>query len=120
MVGISHDEVGSDEDLAREVILVARSIAPCIATFEEGDPRQRDALAVIRRVYQALEVRGSHMVASEQSGSTAVRYAAVETAFDGQPARALRTLCAEVGMGGHSQGVFPTGRPISRVWPEAY
>ncbi len=118
MVPITHSEVGANEDLAREVLIVARTIAPCLATVEEGSELKKDALAVIRRVYNELSGRGNTLVKSQRMGPAAVEYRDVESAFAGQPTRALRALCGASRTSGHSVGSFPTDRPISRVWPE--
>ena len=116
---IVHNDIGSDEDLAREILIVARGIAPCISIFEEDSEEGRDAVAVLRRVYKTLAARGSQMVKSQRVGSASVEYADIESAFSGQPARALRSLCsASAERGAHSQADFPADRPISRVWPE--
>lgn len=117
---ITHQNVGPDEDLAREILVVARDIAPCISSLAEGSEEQKDAVAILKRVYKTLVARGSQMVKSQRIGSASVEYADVESAFDGQPRRALRALCAASGgsRAGHSVGSFPQTRPISRVWPE--
>lgn len=115
---ITHDQIGSDEDLAREVLVVGRDIAPCLSSFPDGSEEQKDALAILRRVYKTLAQRGSMLVRSQSVGSASVNYAAIDSAFDGQPRRALRSLCAAVSVEGHSVGSFPPERPISRLWPE--
>lgn len=117
---ITHDLIGRDEDLAREVLIVARDIAPCILSFADGSENQKDALAVLKRVYADLSVRGSRAVRSQSVGSASVSYADIDSAFDGQPRRALRTLCGAATLSGLARGSFPLERPISRLWPETY
>lgn len=117
---ITHDKIGTDEDLAREVLIVGRDIAPCISSFVDDSEEQKDALAILRRVYKDLAGRGSRFVKSQSSGSSSVTYADIESAFDGQPRRALRALCAGTAAGGLSVGSFPLERPVSRIWPETY
>lgn len=118
-MAIKFNDIGNDEDLARVVLIEARRIAPCIDAFPDDSEEQKNAIAVIRRVYKNLAARGSQLIKSQRIGSAAVEYAAIESAFDGQPARSLRSLCAASAVGGaHSLGSFPKARPISRVWPE--
>lgn len=112
-------QVGPDDDLAREVLIVARGIAPCITSFEDNSELQMDAIAILKRVYSTLATRGSQMVKAQRVGSASVEYFDVESAFVGQPSRALRSLCSGMAdNAAHSQGAFPADRPISRVWPE--
>lgn len=118
---ISFSDVGADEDLAREILAIGRTIAPCLNTLEWGDDARDDAVSILRRVYKTAAARGSQMVKSQRLGGASVEYADVADVFEGQPTRALRALCAEVSgrpQRGHSVGVFPAARPISRVWPE--
>ncbi|QZY52918.1 hypothetical protein [Leucobacter tenebrionis] len=117
---ITHDMVGTDEDLAREVLLVARGIAPCISSFADGSEEQKDAIAILRRVYKDITARGLRFVKSQRIGSAAVDYGAITSAFDGDPTRALRALCSSTNGQGLSLGSFPKERPVSRIWPERY
>lgn len=119
---ITHDKIGLDEDLAREIILIALDIAPCLATFPDDSEPQKNALAVLRRVYKGLAPRGSQLVKSQRTGSSSVEYFDIQNAFAGQPTRALRALCspAAASDAGHSRGSFPKERPIGRVWKETY
>jgi hypothetical protein len=116
---ITPDKVGADEDLAREVLIMARSIAPCIRSFADGSEDQKDALAILKRVYREAEDRGSRNVKSERTGPGAVEWV-VRSAFDGDPRAALRALCAAASSGGQPLGSFPNERPISILWPETY
>lgn len=117
---ITHDRIGSDEDLAREVIVVARSIAPCIFSLGDLSDEEDNALAILRRVYKDILGRGSRLVKAQRIGSASVDYTEVASAFDGQPRRALRALCSPEPAAGHSAGNFPRDRPIARLWPERY
>lgn len=116
---ITPDKIGADEDLAREVLIMARSIAPCISSFPDGSEEQKDAIAIVKRVYAECEDRGSRNVKSERTGPGAVEWV-VRSAFDGDPRAALRALCAAVSTAGQPLGSFPTERPIERLWPETY
>lgn len=119
-MAITWNQVGSDEDLGREVLIVARDIAPCLDSFEDGSEEQKNALAILRRVFKDITGRGSRFVKSQSVGPASVTYTDVQSAFDGQPRRALRALCASGGSGGLPRGSFPLERPVSRLWPETY
>lgn len=115
---ITHEQIGTDEDLAREVLVIARDIAPCLDSLTGED--EKNALAILRRVYKDIAGRGARFVKSQSSGSSSVTYTGIESAFDGQPRRALRALCASEPASGHSVGSFPLDRPVARIWRERY
>lgn len=116
---ITHDQLGSDEDLAREVLVVAHDIAPCLDSLDTE--AEKNALAVLKRVYKSAAARGSRMVKSQSIGPARVEYdVAIESAFEGIPRRALRALCGAASTGGAPRGSFPEERPVSRLWPESY
>ncbi|GGH34204.1 hypothetical protein [Microbacterium album] len=117
---ITHDQIGSDEDLAREVLIIGRDIAPCLDSFPDGSEQQKDAIAILRRVYKTAAARGSHLIKSQAIGPARVEYADIASAFDGQPRRALRALCGASSAAGLPVGSFPNERPIARLWPERY
>lgn len=119
---ISPDQVGADEDLARELIIMARSIAPCISTFAYDSEEYMTAIAIIKRVYVEAEDRGSRNVKSERTGPGAVEWV-VRSAFDGDPRTSLRALClaaCQPVAAGQPLGSFPVEQPIQRLWPETY
>lgn len=117
---ITHDKLGTDEDLAREVLVVAHSIAPCLASFPDDSEEQKNAIAILRRVYKDSEARGSRMIKGQRIGSAGVDYSDVASAFEGQPTKALRALCTVAPTLGLARGSFPAERPIQRLWPESY
>lgn len=118
---ITHSKVGTDEDLAREILVNARAIAPCIFTFDDESEEQKDALAILRRVYRDVAARGSRSVATQRIGTAAVGYdTAVKSAFQGDPGRNLRSLCGAASDAGMPIGSFPSARPLTRLWPESY
>ncbi|WP_455904716.1 hypothetical protein [Microbacterium sp.] len=118
---ITHDEIGADEDLAREVLVVARDIAPCIFSFDEDSEDRANAVSILKRVFKSAAARGSHLVKGQRIGSAAVDYSDVQSAFDGQPTRALRALCnGSRTTAGHSTASFPDGGIVDRLWPERY
>lgn len=120
---ITPDLVGPDEDLAREILIIARTIAPCIDGFEPESEDGKNALAVLKRVYKELDTvakqRGSRFVKGQTIGPARVEYFEIESAFNGTPRTALRALCEAQPALGAPRGSFPTERPISRLWPEA-
>lgn len=115
---IQHTQIGPDEDLAREVLVMGLSIAPCLSSFADGSEEQKNGAAILKRVYKALAARGSLLIKGQRIGPAAVDYAAVSSAFDGQPRAALRALCGASVKSAAPRGSFPTDRPISRIWPE--
>ncbi|MDI9889970.1 hypothetical protein [Microbacterium sp. IEGM 1404] len=117
---ITHDQLGDDEDLAREVLVVAHDIAPCLSSLATDSEQQKNALAIIRRVYRDTLDRGSRLVKGQRIGSASVDYADIASAFEGQPTRALRAICAARKANAAPRGSFPTDRPLQRLWPEHY
>jgi hypothetical protein len=117
---IKPEDVGTDEDLAREVLIVARDIAPCLHSFADDSEEQKDLLAVLKRVYRDLAARGSMFVKGQGIGSARIEYTAITSAFDGQPRRALLAICGGTSATGGSQGSFPTERALAKLWPESY
>lgn len=119
------DITGVDADLARRILVTARSIAPCLDTLEdeegEGTPKLRsDAISIIKGVAAAGGSRGSHLVKKQNVGPAGVEYNAGSWWSDDDRA-ALRSLCAIAtdATGGHPIGEFPaTSRVVSRMFPE--
>lgn len=110
--------------MARRILAVARSIAPCLDTLEDGaganDPKPRsDAIAILKAVAAVGTARGSQLIKSQRIGPAAIEYN-VGSWFSGDDRAALRGLCslATADDGGHPIGSFPTSRPFRRVWPE--
>ncbi|MFI8593734.1 hypothetical protein ACIGCK_04800 [Microbacterium sp. NPDC078428] len=117
---ISPSDIGTDEDLARRILVRARSIAPCISSFETASESWSDAVAILKSVYSDCVTRGSRSVKSQRVGSASVEYSDLVSAFDGDPSVALRSLCAAASRGGAPAGSFPSERPLARLWPESY
>ena len=108
---ISYDTIGSDEDLAREVLVIARDIAPCIDTLADESDEQKTAIAILKRVFREVATRGPRYVKAQRTGPASVDYREVSSAFDGDPTRALRALCAAA--------TFSSGHPREPLhgWP---
>jgi hypothetical protein len=116
---IKPENLGSNEDLAREVLIIGRDIAPCLDSFPDESEDQKNALAILRRVYTDLASRGSMFVKGQSIGPARIEYAAITSAFAGQPERALRALCGAATTGGVSVGSFPPpASAITQMWPE--
>lgn len=117
---IAWDDITTDEELGREIIVVARDIAPCLDSLV--DEARKDAVAILTRIVADVTLRGSRMVKAQRIGPASVDYADVRSAFAGQPTRALRALCASASTAVQAapRGSFPINRPVSRIWPERY
>lgn len=119
-MAISWNDIGTDEDLARELMVIARGIAPCLSSLDSETEAWKDARAILRRVYKHVTGRGARYVKTQRIAAASVEYTDLESAFDGDPRRGLQSLCASTSAAGHSVGSFPLERPIGRLWPETY
>lgn len=117
---ITATDIGGDEDLARRVLSVARSIAP-IDTVDDYELR-KDAIAILRAVAQSGADRGSMLIANQRVGAAAVAYREVSSWFTDDDRAALRNICTtEAASPQGSVGSFPQpSRLIGRLWPEQY
>lgn len=113
------DFPGVAEDVARRVIVAARSIAPCIDSFPDGSEEKKNALAILRGVAAEAPAAGSRRVRSQAIGPARVDYWDAET-WSAQDRADLRSLCPAPRPTGAPRGSFPRERPISRLWPESY
>lgn len=113
------DFPGVDEDAARRIIVAARSIAPCIDSFEDDTEEKKNALAILRGVAAEAPAPGFRRVRSESAGSVRVDYWDTRT-WNAQDRDDLRSLCTGPKPSGAPRGSFPLERPISQLWPEKY
>lgn len=114
-------DIGSDEDLARRVLVRARVIAPCIDSFEDGSEEKKDAIAILKGVIAELPVPGQGRVKSMSRNGTSVTYAEIVSAFNGDAVAGLRALCPAVESSGGPVGYFPKASGVlARMWPEEY
>ena len=116
---ITPDELGVDEDVARRILVAARSIAPCIDSFEDESEQKKNALAILRGVAAEAPAAGSRRVKDQSIGSARVAYWDAET-WSAQDRAGLRSLCTASAPTGLPRGSFPLERPVSRLWPETY
>lgn len=107
------------EDVARRIIVAARSIAPCIDSFLEGSEEKKNAIAILRGVAAEVPAPGSRRVRAQRIGPASVDYWDAETWLP-EDRRDLRSLCSAVSTAGNPIGSFPQERPLARLWPEKY
>lgn len=112
-----NDITGADENVARRLLVAARSIAPCISSFPDGSEEKKDAIAILLGVLADTPSAGSRRVKNQRIGSAAVEYWNADT-WTPEDRSALRSLCSAASSGGSPLGSFPTSRPLERVWPE--
>lgn len=111
------DIPGVDEDVARTIIVAARSIAPCIDSFADESEERKNAVAILRRVAAEAPPAGSRRVRSQRIGSAAVDYWNADT-WSPEDRSLLRSLCGQSAAPNAPVGSFPESRPIQRLWPE--
>jgi hypothetical protein len=117
---IKPEDIGGDPDASRRIIVLARSIAPCIDFFADGSEAKKDAIAILKGVLAEVMDRGARTVRSQAVGTARVTYE-VGSAFTDDDRDSLRALCGSSSSRGDTPaGSFPKERPIGRVWPEAY
>lgn len=115
---ITPTDIGGDEDTARRLLVLARSIAPCIDSFPDGSEEQKDAVAILKGVLAEQPAAGSRRTRSLSRNGTSMSFTDVDSAFDADSRQALRSLCGSVTSGGMPKGSFPKARPFANVWPE--
>lgn len=118
-VTITHVQIGDDENLARRVLVRARSIAPCIDTLADDSEEQKDAIAILKGVYAEVPPAGSRRVRSKSRNGTSITYGDISAAFTDDDISALRSLCSST-PAGLPVGSFPEGGVFENTWPETY
>lgn len=117
------DLAPASEDLARRIIVYARSIAPCLDTLVDGegdeDPKPRsEAIAILKGVASDVRRRG---VKSQRSGSSAVEYIVSGSTFSAEDRAALRSLCTPPPEPTLPRGSFPLpSTALTRMFPEEH
>ncbi len=108
------------EDVARRILAVARTIAPCLDSLPDESEEKKTAIAILTAVGAEVVARGSRQVASQRIGPAAVVYRDVGSAFTDDDRSALRGLCAAATRApGDPVGSFPKpSRSLERMWPE--
>ena len=120
--GFNPVDLGTDEDLARRILIRARAIAPCMAAWPEGLDTRAYALAILKGVYARAAAMGTGAVASQGRNGTSISLRQLESAWTREDVDGLRSLCSEspAEPAGLPLGSFPRERPLSRLWPEEY
>lgn len=120
MLTPEHFPLAVGEDVARRVLAVARTIAPCLDSLPDDSDEKETAIAILSAVCAEVVARGSRQVASQRIGSASVAYRDVGSAFTDDDRSALRGLCSAVSASaGQPVGSFPRpARALERMWPE--
>ena len=113
------DFPGVAEDVARRILVAARSIAPDIDALPSGSEARKDAVAILRGIAAEVPPPGSRRVRSQSVTSARVEYWNADT-WTLQDRDSLRALCNSPTPTAAPRGSFPLERPISRLWPETY
>ena len=114
MIGPS-DLPGLDANVARRLIAVARSIAPCLDTLV--DEAREDAIAILLGVAAELPAPGTGRMKTQSRNGTSVTWSDYSTAFTADYRSALRALCSTAGTAGAPVGSFPVSTITRRIWP---
>lgn len=115
---ISPDQIGGDENVARRVLVRARSIAPCIDSLADGSEEQLNAIAILSAVVAEIPAPGTGRIRSKTRNGTSVTLADPGSWFSVDDTAALKSLCAAATAAGLPIGHFPTERAFANVWPE--
>lgn len=121
--GIEPSAIGPDENIARRVLMRARRIAPCMATWPEALNLRADAIAILKAVYARATVVGTGAIASQSRNGTSISLRQINSAWTQEDIDDLRALCEQASAspaGAFPQASFPTDRPLSKLWPESY
>jgi len=116
-VTINPDEISGDEDLARRILVRARSIAPCLNSIPDDDDRRKDAIAILKGVVAEVPAPGARRVRSRGRNGTSISYSDIGGAFSDDDMASLRSLC-ETATIGLPIGSFPEARPFAGEWAE--
>lgn len=115
---IRPDQIGTDEDLARRVLVRARYIAPCIDSFADDSEEQKNAIAILKAVVAEIPTPGSGRVRTKSRNGTAITYTDPGSWFSADDTTSLSSLCGSPTLPGLPVGSFPEGRAFQRTWPE--
>jgi hypothetical protein len=117
MVMVPSDLDGYDEDLARRVLMYARTIAPCLDSLT-GENKS-NALAILKGVAKEVAVAVSRQIAGQGLGPANVRYFEVASYFSIDDRAGLRFLCGASIVSAGPRGSFPPpSRHVQNLWPE--
>ena len=120
MAPITHDQIGTDQDRARRVLMRARIIAPCIVTLEDSEA-VANALAILRGAYAELPDEGERRLRRMSRNGTGVDLDAAGPMFTTEDEASLRALCTVAVIAEPPSiplGSFPSDTLFERLWPE--
>lgn len=117
-MAITPTDLGGDEDTARRLLVLARSIAPCVDSFADDSEQKKNAIAILKGVLAELPAAGSRRTRSLSRNGTSMSFADVSSTFDDDSRQSLRSLCGSAPSAGHPRGSFPKARPLANTWPE--
>lgn len=118
-MAITPSELGTDEDLARRVLVGARIIAPCLDSLEADSDARKDALAILRGIVSDVAGRGSRFVRSQGVLGANVTYERAASYFERADRIGLQSLCGiKTTVSAVSRASFPPAGIITRIWPE--
>ena len=112
--------ISADEELARRVLVRARSIAPCIDNFVADTEPYKNAVAILKGVIAELPEAGTARAKSLSRNGTSIAYE-ISSAFTADVITSLRSLCDAEGAGdgrGYPRGSFPEDKVFERLFPE--
>lgn len=108
---------GTDTDLARRVLVRARTIAPLLDTLD-GE-RRLDAIAVLKGVIAEIPRPGESRLRGVTRNGTGKTFDAPSSWFSADDELSLRSLFeTETTTNSGPAGHFPAGRPLAGLWPE--
>lgn len=113
------NEISDDENLARRILVRARSIAPGINNIPDDDDRRLDLIAILKGVVAEVPSPGAGRVRSRSRNGTSITYNDVGGAFSEDAIASLRSLVA-ASPAGLPIGSFPEAHAFNREWPEVY
>src|SRR3954463_8458033 len=120
MTAITPVEIGDDQVLATRVLAFALSFAPGLNLLT--DPDRATAVLILSGVVTEAKSRGSRYIRGERTLSSGIDYVTASW-FSDEDRSALVTLAATVSvvtLPGAPAANFPSGYPVSRIWPEEY
>ena len=110
-------EISTDENLARRILVRARSIAPGLDNIPEGSESHCDAIAILMNAVASVPPPGADRVRSRSRNGTTISYNDPRGAFSEDDIASLRSLVGSASVG-TPVGSFPSARPFRHEWAE--
>jgi hypothetical protein len=110
-------EISDDENLARRILVRARSIAPGLNDIPDDDDRRLDVIAILKGVVGEVPRPGERRVRARSRNGTSISYNDLSGAFSDDDMASLRSLVGAA-PAGLPIGSFPPPRAFTNVWPE--